>query len=276
MAHELFRVLDSVFNVPHLVTTSALRPIVEYLQSRSFGDVVPQAASVNKREPEQFADIGEINIEGVITYKPIQGLCGPSGVSYKGILEQAEMLIDSGVKTLIMTHDSPGGAAMHCFSTANDLRALCDENGVRLISYIDTQSASASLALGIVADEVIIHPSASTGSVGCVVALADRSKAYEMAGIKPIYIASTEGKTPFQSDGSFSQDFLDGVQEDVTRLGLEFAQHVHKYSGIPLDDILAMDAKMFHAQAALDVGLVNKIMDHKQFTAYIAELHKGQ
>lgn len=280
MAHSLYRLLDSVYNQPHLVTESALHPIVDYLQDRSMNGAVVFASpivpdAVEAKELNKVGGIGEIQIDGVLTYKPVMGMCGPTGVSYQGILEQAHQLIDQGVHTLIMTHSSPGGQAAHCFSTALELREMCDDAGVRLISYIDTQSCSAALALGVVADEVFIHPSATTGSIGCVCAILDKSKAMQNAGVKPIYIASTPGKTPFNTDGSFSEGFLETLQEDVTRLGNEFAEHVSKFTGISLEDIKAMDARSFHAGAALDAGLVNGIMDHKQFAAHVAQF-KGK
>jgi len=198
--------------------------------------------------------------------------CAPEGTSYQGILEQASELIASGVTTLVTTHSSGGGQAHGCFDTANQLRAMCDEHGVRWLAYIDTMSASASLALNIAADEVIIHPSASTGSIGCVLALVDRSKALDMAGIKPVYISSTEGKTPFMEDGSFRKEFLQKMQEDVSRLGMQFAEHVHNYTGIPVEEILSYDAQMFHAEDALEKGLVNKIMTPKQFLSYLESI----
>lgn len=272
MSHKLHRLLESLYNTPHLITPSALKPIVEYLQERNSptftfvqaeDDPEPQA-------PEVVGGVGEIKVSGAISYQPVSGLCGPTGTSYVGILEQAEELIAAGVNTIIMTYASPGGAAAHCFSTCDELRALADENGVKIISYVDEQAASAALALSVIADEVIIHPSASTGSVGCVCCIVDQSKALENAGIRPIYIASTPGKTPFDDTGAFSSEFLAELQDDVTRLGNQFAEHVSKYTGLPVADILAMDAKMFHAEKALEVGLVNKVMDHKQFAAYIA------
>jgi ClpP class serine protease len=273
MAHELFRLLDSVFNTPHLVQDSALPPIVDYLQSRSNGTfaIVSEAKTVEEKKAETLGSIGNIEIDGVLTYKPVMGMCGPSGVSYQGILEQAEELVAMGCDTIITTHSSPGGQAQHCFSTVQAMRDLCDENNVKWIAYIDTLSASASLAFSVAADETIIHPSASTGSVGCCVALLDSSKAMANAGLKPVYIASTPGKTPFDSEGAFSADFLAEVQADVTRLGNEFAAHVSQYTGIPVETVLAMDAKVFHAEAALANGLVTAVMDHKTFAKYMAD-----
>ncbi len=276
MAHELIRLLDSVYNTPHYVTESALRPIVDYLQARSQGiipvfAIVPDAKDAEKVKAEKLGSVGEIKIDGVITYQPVMGMCGPRGTSYTGILEQAQELIDSGITTLITTHSSPGGAAQHCFTSVQELRELCDDNNVNWIAYIDTMSASASLAFSVAADETIIHPSATTGSVGCVASIYDVSKAYEMSGIKPIYIASTKGKTPYDESGAFSKEFLDKMQEDVTRLGNQFAEHVAKYTGIKVKDVQAMNASMYHADAALEQGLVTAVMDHKQFAKYMAD-----
>lgn len=278
MAHNLHRLMSSVYSQPHLITADALRPIIDYLQMRNSVNfaVVPKENLQTKKEVGKYGDVGEVIIDGALTYQPVYGECGVvEGTSYVGILAQAQMLIDDGVKVLVTTHSSPGGQAAHCFSTANDLRTMCDEAGVKWISYIDEMSASASLALGIAADEVIIHPSAETGSIGCVCAIYDVSKALENAGVKPIYISSTPGKTPFNEDGSFSEGFLSRMQEDVTKLGNQFIAHVNKYTGLSSKDISDMDAKMFDAEEALEIGLVNKIMDHNQFVDYLNTLTKG-
>jgi ClpP class serine protease len=278
MAHSLFRFAESLYNVPHLIQAEAATAILEYINYRNSASfsVKVDAQKADQPAPQRLDKIGQIDIDGALTYRPVVGACGEvSGCSYEGILAQAQALIDDGITTLITMHSSPGGQASHCFSTANDLRAMCDQAGVKWYAYIDTISASASLALNVAADEVVIHPDASTGSVGCVVALLDRSKAFEQAGLKPIYISSTPGKTPFAEDGSFSKEFLAEIQDEVTRLGNQFAQHVSNYTGIDVDTILAMDAKMFHAEAALEAGLVNKVMDHNQFSAYLAEQTKG-
>ena len=282
MSHKLHRLLGSMWNTPHLITAAALRPIIEYLQVRNspnFSFLPDEDSEAMEKDDDDnqvvINGIGEIKISGAISYLPVDGVCGPVGSSYTGILDDAEDLIEAGATTIILTFASPGGAAAHCFTTCEALREMADEAGVKLVSYIDEQAASAALALSVISDEVYIHPSASTGSIGCVVVLIDQSKALADAGLKPIYISSTPGKTPFDDDGSFSKGFLESLQEDVTRLGLQFAEHVSKYTGLAVDDIVAMDAKMFHAEAALEVGLVNGVMDHKQFTAYIAGMNKG-
>ncbi len=278
MSHKLHRLLDSVYNTPHLILEASLHPIVDYLEARSKGNfnkfmILDEAEPEQEpvEDPTEIEGIGEILVDGTLTYRPVYGLCGPSGVSYQGILEQAEELIESGVDTILMTFSSPGGQAAHCFSTCLELRQMADDAGVKLVSYIDEMAASAALALSVICDEVYIHPSATTGSIGCVCAILDQSKALEMIGLKPIYIASTPGKTPFNNDGSFSDNFLADLQEDVTALGNQFAVHVSTFTGIPFEDIVAMDAKMYRADQALEKGLVNGVMDHTQFLAYLAQ-----
>lgn len=274
-AHNLIYLSSKVYNTPHLITQEQFTPILNYLSNRNSGNVefVAQKVEPSSKKPVKIVDkYGELSINGALTYKPVNMMCSDGGTSYQQLLIDAEELIASGVKVIVMTHDSGGGEAAHMMSTADRLRELADQNGVKLISYIDTLSASAALGLGIVADEVIIHPEAKTGSIGAVVALLDNSKALAEAGLKPIFISSTEGKVPYAEDGSFTKKFLDNMQEQVTALGNKFANHVHKYSGIPVEDILALDAQVYNAEDALKLGLVNKIMNHQQFYEYLSTL----
>lgn len=272
--HSLFRYSSKIWNTPQLIIAEEFTPILQYLSSRNLGDVefavVPQG-TVKPKKPEMVNKVGEVQVSGSLTYKPVMALCEATSTSYTGLLQDVESLIADGVKTIVMTHNSGGGEAMMMMTTADRIRELADENGVKLISYIETMSASASLGLGIVCDEVIIHPEARTGSVGALICLVDRSKALADAGIKPIFISSVEGKVPYKSDGSFSDKFLAKMQKDVTDLGTKFAEHVSKYSGLKTQDIIDLDAEVFSAQEALDIGLVNKIMNHQQFAEYLAK-----
>lgn len=277
MAHELQRLAATAWNTPHLITQEALSPILDYLSSRTNGVspvfAVVQEAKTAPKKMEKIGGVGEILVDGALTAKPIKAECAPAGVSYTSILSEARELIKMGVDTIVMTHSSPGGEAMHAFSTATTLREMCDEAGVELISYVDTYSASASYLLASVADFVVMHPEAKVGSIGCVCGIVDYSKKLSNEGIKPIYISSTPGKVGFNADGSFSESFLKTMQDDVTRLGNKFASHVEKFTGIGFDEIIEMDAKMFHADEASANGLVNAVMDHTEFANWLAD-HK--
>ena len=119
---------------------------------------------------------------------------------------------------------------------------------------------------------MIANPSAEVGSIGCVVALMDVSKAMDNAGLKRIYIASGKSKVPFAEDGSFKPEFLQEVQAEVDRLNEEFASHVSTYTGLDVSTIMEMEAKVFNAKEAMNRGLVNAVMTTKEFAQFLAQL----
>ena len=279
LPHSLFRLTQRVYNTPHLITPQAFNVILDYLDSRNAvgsPELLKDEQYVAATQEKPYADgLGVLRVDGSLTYKPVMTLCGEAGTSYQNLVEQVEEMAEAGVRTLVMEVTSGGGEASHLFQAADEIRAVLDHYEIRSIGYADTVAASAAYGLICICDEVIANPSADVGSIGCVVALMDMSKAYEQAGLKRIFITSGESKVPFAADGSFKQEFLDDIQESVDKLNAEFAAHVSKYTGLSVDAIMALQAKCFDADVALSHGLVNQVMTNKEFAAYVAKTHKG-
>lgn len=293
MAHNIVRFTKGILNTPQFITQSAFEPIAQYLIKRQFDPsliITNKKKKCDKGEDDQdmpdcpnpemdmsmdedgmhvVGNIGVIEVEGALSYKPIETMCGKVGTSYEELIEWTSGLAEMGIKTIIYEFESGGGQAAHLWDTTQTLRDLLTENNIRSIAYIDECACSAAYALAVICDEIIIHPSACAGSVGCVVCLTDDSKEMEMEGIKPIYITSSPGKVPFNPDGSFSDKFLARLQQDVDRLGNEFVGHVSKYTGLSAEEIKATDAQSFYADEALSLGLVNKVMTHREFNNYL-------
>lgn len=278
MKHSLFRLTSRVYNTPHLITPQAFSTILDYLDARNTTEVemfVPVDDASKQSEKPYANGLGVLTVDGSLTYKPVMTACGEAGTSYQSLVAQVEEMAEADVKTIVMEVTSGGGEASHVFQACEDIRAIADANGIKMIGYADTIAASAAYALISICDEVIANPSASVGSIGCVVALMDMSKAYEKAGLKRIFITSGENKVPFDEDGSFKKEFLDEVQESVDRLNAEFATHVSKFTGLSVDAIMGLEAGCFDADKALEIGLINKVMTNKEFAAYVASIHKG-
>lgn len=277
-SHALLRLTERVYNTPHLITPQAFNVILDYLDTRNAVgiDLSSEDKYASAPEEKSYANgLGVLSVDGSLTYRPVMTACGEAGTSYQSLVAQVEEMAEAGVKTIVMEVNSGGGEASHVFQACEDIRAIVDANGIKLIGYADTIAASAAYALISVCDEVVLNPSAGAGSIGCVVALMDTSKAYEMAGLKRIFVTSGESKVPFAEDGSFKKEFLDEVQESVDKLNTEFAAHVSKFTGLDSATIVAFEAKVFDAQEAVEHGLANKVMTNKQFAAYVAEIHKG-
>jgi signal peptide peptidase SppA len=220
-------------------------------------------------DPE--SGIGVIDICGALTYKPVMGMCGDvMGCSYENILEQAEEMIEAGVKTLILNIDSCGGEGYAAFETGNELRKMCDEAGVHSIAYNDGCMASAAYVLGVQCDEVVSNPSADTGSIGVLIALINDSQALEQNGYSRSFISAGDSKIPFADDGTWKPEFLADLQTKVDMMYEEFTTYVAGYTGLSVKDVKDTQAKCFMAEEALALGLINKIMTRSEFVDYIA------
>ena len=277
-AHKLHRLaMEKIYNKPLLIVQESLAPIIEYLENRETSLTATEAAilSDNSRRYSQSGiaeTIGFVPIYGSLAYEKswLDALC--SITSYQQLLEDVEMLIDQGAKTIVLDQNSGGGECYGCFETARAIRERADSAGVKLIAYIDGMSASASYALSSVAHEIISNPSSSAGSIGVLIRLLDQSEAMKKAGYSQIFLTSAKSKVPFDSDGKFKQDFLDGLQAEVDELHKDFVSHVATYRGLNEQVINNLEAKVFNAKEALSLGLIDKIMTHDDFAEYLATI----
>lgn len=267
--------LTELYDKPHLVVESALLPILEYVDMRNldtfkFEEYEDDEEGVCDKQPELYDGVGVIKIHGSLSYRPVQTMCGTVGSSYQGILAQTDDLISAGASTIVLDINSGGGEAYACFTTANEMRKRCDESGVKLVATVDGMSASAAYALSCVADEVIVHPNAQVGSIGCVIALMNNSEYLKKEGIERTFISYPKDKVPFDKEGKFTEKFTSRLEKSVKELAVEFFEHVSTHTGLSAEELENLDGQVFSAKEALDIGLVNKIMDQRELSEYIA------
>lgn len=273
-AHKVERLIaEKINNKPLLITEDSLVPILDYLENR-------QEAAISGDESERYnqpiiaENVAMIPIHGSLTYQKnwLSALCGMT--SYQQLLEDVEEVLSYGIKTIVLDVDSGGGEAYSCFSSADAIRKRIDDAGASLITYIDGMSASAAYALTAISDEVIINPMAQAGSIGVLIRLMDQSEAMKQAGVKPIFITSAESKVPFDAEGSFKKEFLEELQESVDELHTQFVNHVASYRNITPESVNSMNAKVFSAKKAMELGLVDKVMTQDDFAEYLADLEE--
>jgi ClpP class serine protease len=269
--HKLLRLTASLRNRPHLISKAAFQEVEQYLDARNAGmlDIDGSKNAATTKTVPVAGDVGVITIRGPLTYRTSgwEGMCG--GFSYEMMLEQAEELIASKVKTVVLDIDSGGGEAYGCFESVNELRAMCDAAGVRLMGYIDGSACSAAYAIACACDEVIANPYADVGSIGVLICLYNDSKKLEQAGIQRTFVTDGNDKVPFADDGSWRDGFLEDMQKRVAELGDAFRSHVSKYTGLSTKDLKDTQARVYSSQDALSIGLVNKIMTRSEFVDYV-------
>lgn len=284
MTRKLLRLTEELYSQPHLISQDAFKAISIYLTKRNeegvtvTEELASDSSSKERRDPildqyDPITQVGILYIHGALTYKPVYGLCGATGVSYESLLRDTVKLADLGAKTIIMDCASGGGEGYGAFECAKDLRSICDEANIKLIAYNDGCIASACYALACVADEIITNPSASTGSIGVLIALYNDSKYLEKEGYTRTFVTAGKSKIPFAEDGSFKEDFLADLQYKVDAMYQEFCEHVSQNMvKLSVEDVKKTEAKMFLAKDALKLGLVDKIMTRAEFAKYMADM----
>lgn len=295
---QLNNLIKRVFNKPQYITLEDLQPITDYLQDpvraatlkveKVEPKVIERAAFDSQdaydraRKEELGIDpntgIGYLNVEGTLVNRAGTIRSCVELTSYEGLKQTFEAQVAEGIKTCVMMVDSGGGEAYRAFASANAVRKLATENGVKIIAYVDGTSASAAYAWSVIADEIIANPMARVGSVGVVVQLYNDTGYLEQMGIKRSFIYAGGNKVPFDASGEFTQSFLDGLQESVDTSYNSFVNHVATNRKMSAQAVIDTQASVYDAEKALSVGFVDKIMEVEDFDAYLSNfaLNKPQ
>lgn len=277
MAHKLRLLTEKLYNTPHLMEPSRFESVMAYLDERNKGtmDVSSEDQRSERVDYSYNPDtkVGMIDIDGPLTYKPVTMMgfeCG--GTSYEGVMSQMETLVQKGMKTLVLNVDSGGGEAYAVFETAAYIRKLADENGVKILSYVDGMSASAAYALTSISDQIVVNPGAEVGSIGVVVRLMNDSKALEMNGLERTFVYAGGSKVPYAEDGSFREDFISDIQSKVDILYEEFTGFVAEQRNVSVETVRSTEAKTFLPKKALELGLADAVMTHEEFYTHLADV----
>jgi signal peptide peptidase SppA len=180
------------------------------------------------------------------------------------------LLADSGVSTIILAVDSPGG-------TVNGTPELADliyqaRGDKQLIAHIAGMGASAAFWVASSASQVIASPSAELGGIGVVAVHRDYSAANEKAGVKPSYVTSSKFKAEFNSDTPLSPDSAAELQKRVDEAAGEFTRGLARNRGVSPPTVSARfgQGRTMSAKSALAAGMVDGIASLDQLVGQLA------
>jgi ClpP class serine protease len=281
MAHALLRLREKLINSPLLVDTETFGSVVSYLDARNRDEIeVTPAASSGDADAgnsrilyNEDTQTAVMHIEGPLTYRPITlfGMdCG--GTNYTNLKGDMESAIEMGAKTIAWMVDSGGGEAHQMSDSAKYIRNLLDENGVRLLAYVDGRSASAAYGLTAIADEIIASKDSELGSIGVLVQLINDSEAMKKEGYERTFITAGDDKIPFAEDGTWREGFLADLQKKVDTCYKDFTEHVAESRGISVEAVKSTQARMYYTSDAIELGLADKVMTPEEFYTYLADV----
>lgn len=280
------------FNTPLYITEDSLAPIVNYLSDpertlklMQYEQEIPIEKELLRSDFERDEEyrryslerkginpdtmVGTIDIKGTLVNRAGQTQACVELTSYERIKSQFQAQVDEGVKTVVFQLDSGGGEAYRLFGSANAVRKIADDNGVKIIAYSDGTTASAAYGWASIADEIIANPNARIGSVGVVIQLYNDSKYLEKLGVERSFVYAGKNKIPFTKDGSFTDDFISSLQESVDKSYKTFTNFIATNRKMTVDAVVETNAKVFDADEALKVGFIDKIMEIEEFEDYM-------
>lgn len=276
--HSLARLKTKYVNKPQLIEQNTFAGIMDYINARNGGEFsIPEMATdsgsdAGKGNYVDAAKLGILEISGPLTYRTSgwEALCG--GTSYEMLKNQMEYFVSQGAKTVAMYVDSGGGEAHGMIDSSNYVRKLADENGIKIVAFVDGMSASAAYGWSAIADEIVMTSDSQVGSIGVLIQLMNNSGALEKAGYERTFITAGADKVPFDNDGKFTESFLEGLQEQVDTLYESFTSHVALHRGISQDAVKGTEANVFMSKDALTLGLADKVMTAEEFNEYIGDV----
>lgn len=288
----LLNIADRVLNRPLLITPAKAAVILSVLADRMGVEAAPLAPDASRFVGSD--ESGELDARGrqkVLPYRLTEDGTGVitvigslvnrgawiganSGLtSYEGVKHQiAAAVADPKVKSIVLDLHTPGGEAIGAFETAAAVRAAAKIKPV--IAVVNGMAASAGYAIASGATEIVTTETGISGSIGVVLLHADYSRKLDREGVTPTLIFAGAHKV----DGNPFEVLPDSVRADlqaeVDGFYQAFLGAVAAGRGKRLTQAAARktDARTFPGQAAVEVGLADRV---GSFEGVLAELGRA-
>lgn len=179
-------------------------------------------------------------------------------------------LRDQAVKAVLLSFDSPGGAAAGVKELADFIAAQTTKP---MYAYADGLCTSAAYWLGAATGHVFAPVTATVGSIGVVTAHVDRSALNAAMGIRITYMTSGTWKAAGNPDSPLSAADQAYFQESISTLHEVFRKDVAAKMPVDAADPKAWgDGQCFLADKALELGLISGIVTDR--AELIARINK--
>ena len=171
----------------------------------------------------------------------------------------SDAALDPDVDAIVMDIDSPGGMVDQIPETADQIRAARAIKPV--VAVANTQTASAAYWLASQADEIVVTPSGSIGSIGVYELHRDLSAAHEQAGIKPTLISAGRYKVEGNPYEPLGDEGRAAIQSDVDDYYRMFTAAVARGRGVSADDVRNGygEGRSLHARQAVTAGIADRV-----------------
>lgn len=238
-------------------------------------DNFPKVKSQNKKF-DQLLTFLPFNFKfskPVVSVLRLNGIIG-KGIGFKSALnlENLNEIIEKTFKTpkleaVCLCINSPGGSPVQSELIAKRIRALANEKGVPVYSFVEDVAASGGYWLACAGDRIYASQSSLIGSIGVISSSFGFHEALKKLGVeRRVY---TQGKNK-----SVLDPFMPTKQSDIKiikQLQKQIHEHFINYvkerrSGkLTQDDEILFNGEFWAGETALDFGLIDGINDMHSF-----------
>mgnify|MGYP000845411338 CR=1 FL=1 len=182
-----------------------------------------------------------------------------SSCMYVQCLDMARQ--DPLVQSVLIDAHCAGGDAFGMSDVDEAMRQLA---AIKPVYAIIHDLAASSGYWGIChAKEIYITPTGIAGSIGSVLSLTDKSKAWDQMGLRTLVIASDDRKA-LNADGVVIQEsLLDDRKAMIAAHVKDFYMAVEKGRKLKAGSCKAMESRIFYGQDAVGAGLADAVMTYR-------------
>lgn len=167
---------------------------------------------------------------------------------------------DDRVKAIILKIDTPGGTTTASDMLYHEIVSFKERTGKKIVVCMMNVATSGGYYISLPADVIMAHPTTVTGSVGVILMRPEISGLMDKIGVGVKVNKSGMNKdmgSPFRPITPAEENML---QELADRLGQRFVDLVKQHRHLDGQRLARVaDARIFLAEDALAVGLVDKI-----------------
>lgn len=226
--------------------------------SRAWGeefDVVIGGGMASKPFVED-GNLAVVDINGPLVQHSHWLLC-----SYDDIRTRVAAACESGLPTICLRLNSPGGDFAGALELAREIRAMAASYGKKLVAYTDSQCLSAAYAIACAAEELTITDSAFVGSVGVWAALCDETARDKAMGLNVVIVPSGTQKAERNPHVAITENAVSNMQAQVDDMAALFFDLVAEHRGMPRAKVEALQGSEHFGTQAVSLGLADRVVN---------------
>lgn len=208
----------------------------------------------------QDGDVQILPLRGVIANRMNMMSSISGGTSNEGFAQLFQRAVrNDATKAIIIDTDSPGGAVS---GTPELSSMIFNARGIKpIIAHVNSTAASAAYWIATAADEIVVTPSGSVGSIGVFGIHDDLSGALEKAGVKKTIIKAGRYKASDHPFGPLDDETMARKQKQIDAAYDMFVTDIARNRGVDVDKVRGSfgEGDMVDASEAVSLGMADKV-----------------